>query len=409
MNTMKEVFQSAVCVLTFVFLMTFAVAAHAKDKIVIGQAVSLSGPNAVIHASGALPVQTLWVQEVNAKGGIYVKEYGKKLPIEWIQYDDKSDHGTMVRLIEKLILKDKVDFLLPPCSTSFLYAAAPIANKHKYILMGAEGGAENLAKLIKDLPYVFLVLNYAVHQIPVLADQFAQWGVKTAAFSYIEDLHGVEYKNRALDEFKKKGIKVVSVKNHPLGAQDVSQILKAAKADKVDAFCSFSYPGENVLTVKQAIELGFNPKVFFCSVGPYALWFRDIFGAKTIEGLMGGGAWNAKTSPAAKELYDKLMTGFGEKGIDLWGNLYYWGSLHFFEKAIEKAGTLDQTKIRDIMETEKFETPLGLTWFDEHHRLAEECHPGEIGQWINGEWEVILPKNKATAKPLFPKPEWPAQ
>jgi len=394
-------------VVMFLFCATVNVA-PAKDTIRIGQAVSLSGPNAIIHAPGALPPQTLWVEEVNARGGIYVKEYGKKLPIEWIQYDDKSDHGTMVRLIEKLILEDKVDFLLPPCSTSYLFAAAPIANKYGYILIGAEGGAESLTSIVKDLPYVFSVLNYSNTQIPLLADQFAEWGVKKVAITYIEDLHGVEYKNRALKEFKSRGIKVVSTKPHPLGAQDLSPILKAAKAANVDAFCSFSYPGENVLVTKQAIELGFNPKVFFGSVGPFALWFRDIFGANTIEGLMGGGAWNAKTSPAAKDLYNRIIARFGEKGIDMWGNLYYWGALHFFEKAIEKAGTLDQKKIRDIIATEKFETPLGLTWFDKDHSLAKECHPGEIGQWIKGEWEVILPKNKATAKPIFPKPAWPA-
>jgi branched-chain amino acid transport system substrate-binding protein len=98
---------------------------------------------------------------------------------------------------------------------------------------------------------------------------------------------------------------------------------------------------------------------------------------------------------------------FGEEGIDMWGNLYYWGSLQFFQQAIEEAGNLDQATIRDIMATETFETALGPTWFDENQNLAEECHPGEIGQWINGEWEVILPKDKATAEPIFPKPPWP--
>jgi branched-chain amino acid transport system substrate-binding protein len=394
-------------VVMFLFCATANVA-PAKDNIVIGQAVSLSGPNAIIHLPGALPPQTLWVEGVNARGGIYVKEYGKKLPIKWIQYDDKSDHGTMVRLIEKLILDDKVDFLLPPCSTSYLYAAAPIANKHGYILLGAEGGAESLTELAKSLPYVFLVLNYSNTQIPLLADQFIAWGVKTVATTFLEDLHGIEYSNRALSEFEKRGIKTVMLKSHPLSIPDMSPILKAAKATNADAFCSFSYPGENVLLTKQAIEIGYNPKVFFCTVGPFGLWFRDIFGAKTIEGLMGGGAWNRKTSPAAKDLYDKIIARFGEKGIDMWGNLYYWGALHFFEKAIEKAGTLNQKKVRDVMATEKFQTPLGLTWFDENRNLAKECHPGEIGQWIKGEWEVILPNNKATAKPIFPKPAWPA-
>jgi len=397
-------------VVVFLFSAAGAVKAASKDKIVIGQAVSLSGPNAVIHHSGGEPPQKLWVDEVNAKGGIYVKEYGKRLPVELIVYDDKSDHGTMARLIEKLILEDKVDLLFPPCSTSFLFAAAPITNKYGYILMGAEGGATSLEPLAAELPYFFPVLNYSNHnQIPLLADQFAEWGVKTVAITFNEDLHGVEYSNTAIPEFQKKGIQIVMLKAHPLGIKDMSLMLKEAKAANVDAFCSFSYPDESILVTKQAIEIGFNPKVFEANVGPFALWFRDIFGANTLEGLIGGGAWSPKQSPAAKDLYDKLLTRFGVQAIDLWGNLYYWGSLQFLEKAIEKAGTLNQKKIRDVMAKEKFNTALGPTWFDEKKRLAKECHPGEWGQWQNGEWEVILPKNKATAKPLFPKPPWPVK
>lgn len=390
-------------------LLVFSVgAAGAKDKIVFGQAVSLSGPNAIIHLSGGDPPQKLWVEEVNAKGGLYMKEFGKKLPIELILYDDKSDHGTMVKLLEKLILEDKVDFLLPPCSTSFLFAAAPIANKHGYILMGAEGGATSLEKLTAQLPYFFPVLNYSNHdQIPQLTEQFVKWGVKTAAITFNEDLHGVEYANEAVPEFQQKGIKVLMLKSHPLGIKDMSPILKEAKGLNPDAFCSFSYPNESVLVTKQAIELAFNPKVFEANVGPFAFWFRDIFGASTIEGLIGGGAWSPKQSPEAKDFFDRLLNRFGEKGIDLWGNLYYYGAMQFFGQAIEKAGTLDQKKVRDIIASEKFNTALGPTWFDEKQRLAKECHPGEWGQWIKGEWEVILPANKATATPLFPKPAWP--
>jgi hypothetical protein len=34
-------------------------------------------------------------------------------------------------------------------------------------------------------------------------------------------------------------------------------------------------------------------------------------------------------------------------------------------------------------------------------------HPGEIGQWQNGSWEIIDPGNKRTAAPIYPKPAWP--
>jgi len=384
-----------------------------KDKIVIGQAVSLSGPNAIIHLSGPDQTQQLWIDEVNAKGGIYVEEYGKRLPVERIQYDDKSDHGTLVKLIEKLILEDKVDFLLPPCGTSYLFAAAPIANKYGYILMGNEGGATSLEKMTEKLPYLFPILNYSNHyQLPLLADQFAEWGVKTVAITFNEDLHGAEYIGVASTEFPARGIEIVMFKSHPLGIKDMSPILKEAKALNADAFCSFSYPNETFLVTKQAIELGYNPKAFELNVGAYMPVFPLIvggpdMGADMVEGVIGGGAWSPKQSPEAKEFYDKLMERWGPEALDMWGNLYYYGGLQFFEQAIEKAGTLDQAVIRDVIATSKFDTCLGPTWFDEKQRLARECHPGEWGQWINGEFEVILPKDKATAEPIYPKPPWP--
>lgn len=227
------------------------------------------------------------------------------------------------------------------------------------------------------------------------------------AITFNEDLHGVEYANEAVPQFQKKGIQVVMLKSHPLGIKDISTIVKGAKAKNVDAFCSFSYPDETFLVTKQAIEVAFNPRVFQANVGVYMPVYRDMFGAKTVEGVIGGGSWSPKRSAPAKHLYDELLSSHGKGALDMWGNLYYYGAMQFFEQAIEAAGTLDQKRIRDVIATRKFNTALGPTWFDEKQRLARECHPGEYGQWINGEWEVILPKNKATANAIYPKPPWP--
>ena len=315
----------------------FSFSAMAKDKIILGQAVSLSGPNAVIHGSGPAQTQKLWLDELNAKGGIYVEEYGKKLPVELKVYDDKSDHGTLVRLLERLMVSDKVDFILPPCGTSYLFAAAPLTNKYGYILIGNEGGATSLEELTKELPYLFPVLNYSNHfQIPLLAEQFSKWGVKTVAITYNEDLHGVEYNNVAVPEFEKRGIEVVMSKTHPFGHKGYVSDSQGSKGKKRRRVLFFLYPDESFLVVKQAIEIGFNPKVFQANVGIYMPLFRDMFGADTVEGVIGGGAWSPKQSPGAKHLYDSLMSQHGPKALDMWGNLYYYGALQFFEQAMKK-------------------------------------------------------------------------
>ncbi len=375
----------------------------AKDKIRIGQAIALSGPLAGGVAIAGGRIYQMWVEEVNKDGGIYVKEYGKKLPVELIRYDDKSDIGTMTKLLEKLILEDKVDFVFPPWGTAWLFAAAPVANKYGYILIGGPGGALKLKEL--SLPYFFQVLNFSETQAPALAGIFKEVGVKSVAVIYRGDLHGVEYGDAMVPYFKRKGIDVKMKKSYPPGIKDLSPLLKEAKSLGVDAFCAASYPPGGMLLTGQAIELGINFNAFFITVTPFSPnLYRDTFGVNVVEGVMGGGAWNAKSSPGAKEFVDKFVARFGMEP-DYWGGLYYWSSLQHFQQAIEKAGTLNQKKIRDIMAKEKFNTALGPFWYDKDRYFVN--HPGEIGQWQKGVFEVIDPGKKRTAPPLYPKPAWP--
>lgn len=388
-----------------IFISLFGIGVNlslAKDKIRIGQAVSVTGPLGPSNAVVSTPYYDLWVKDVNAEGGIYVKEYGKKLPVELMIYDDKSDIGTMTRLLEKLIIEDKVDFILPPWGTAMLFAAAPIANKYGYILIGGAGGAEKLKEI--QLPYFFQSLNFSETQIPVLSDILVELGVKKVTIISHEDLHGIEYSNSAAQEFPKKGLNIVMKKVYPMGVKDLSPMLKQAKWDNVDAFCGFSYPDEVMLATSQSIELDFNPKVFFLSVGPAFSFFKEAFGVHTIEGVMGGGAWNPKSSPGAKKFAEHFKEVTGKEIGNYWGSIYFYSAMQHFKQSVEKAGTLDQKKIREVMATERFDTALGPYWYDKRQISAN--HPGQIGQWQNGIFEVIDPGAKRTAPPIT-KPAWP--
>ncbi len=426
-NQVKKKLLIGFLLLTLVSLFSFSAcgpSAPEKDKILIGAARPISGPLNMIGDYAFGPIMQMWVDDVNARGGLNVG--GKKLPIEFKVYDDTSDLGTSTRLIEKLILEDKVDFLFPNCGTAWLYASAPLANKYKYVYLGAEGGCTTLTAMLPELPYVFGVLNYSdYYQIPVLADILVEKGVKTAAIIYINDLHGVEYYHTSLSEFLKAGINIVMAEAVPPFVEDIEMVLKAARDSGADVLCAYVYPPTSMAVVGQSMAIGYNPKAMVIGPGVNFQFFFDIYGAQVLEGVMGFGAWNRETSPAANEFADKLAAAFGEKGlaafgdeeafIDWWGGIFYWAALECFEKAIEKAGTLDNTKIRDIMAKEHFTTVLGDTWFDMTADgkggglLSKDCHPGQVAQWQGNVYEVIGPEGKMTTDHvIYPKPAWPA-
>src|SRR4029453_8809466 len=90
----------------------------------IGYAISLSGPFAPGAQSTSWSQYKLWAKDVNDAGGIHLKKYERKNPCELIEYDDRSQPDEVIKLVERLILQDKVDLVLPPWGTHMNLAVA---------------------------------------------------------------------------------------------------------------------------------------------------------------------------------------------------------------------------------------------------------------------------------------------
>ena len=104
------------------------------------------------------------MKDVNDKGGIMVKEFGKRIPVEVVaKYDDTSSAETLLRLEEKLMTQDKVDFVLSPWSTGFNLAVAPIFAKYGYPQLAVTANANDESDLVKQFPTLFFFLNQPMH------------------------------------------------------------------------------------------------------------------------------------------------------------------------------------------------------------------------------------------------------
>ena len=385
----------------------------APDKIVFGQAVSLSGSWAQTNLLTTEPVYRMWIEELNKDGGLYIQKYGKKIPVELLQYDDESDIDKMKTQLTKLILEDKVDFLLPPISTAFLHEAATIANKYGYILMGGAGGAIKLKEVIAGLPYFFNVLNFADTQMPVMADLLEEVGVESVAILMVDDLHGVEYAATLVPELAIRNIDVVMVKSYqesdPNVGDVIAEAITEADALEADAFIGFTYPVGTFTGLGVAMAMNYNPKLLHFNVGPNFANFPEAMGGDAmVEGIMVPGAWTGESAeglPAFEEKFNKRW-GDGDEPtpIDYWGTAAYYAGCQFFQQAIEKAGSLDQAEIRDIMATNTFDTVMGPIKFEKGMMVG---YVGQMGQWQDGVYEVIGPEDQRTADPIYPKPPWP--
>jgi branched-chain amino acid transport system substrate-binding protein len=376
----------------------------APDKIRIGCAICLSGPFAIGAYLSQVNPYNLWIEQTNAKGGIYVPKYKKRIPVELIIYDDRSDIETTVKMAEKLMLQDKVDFMLPPWGTAWNFAVAPVANRYKHFMMGITVSSPMLAEKLKATPYFFVVLGQPARLVPSTVALMQELGVKSVAVIHISDLFGLEH----VDIFKEKigatDIKMPILQSYPPDIQDMSPLIKRVQAENVDAFINYGYPPHTFMLNKQLMALRYNPKYFQNGVGVQYADYRDAFGAPGVDGVVGQWALTEKMPyPGAKEYFEAYQKKYGKEPAR-GGAPSAYATLQILEQAIQKVGDLNREKIRDVIATETFDTIIGPMWFKDN---INQQWPGDLAQWQNGVYEVMMPKEFRTAKPMYPKPDWP--
>ena len=385
-----------------------------KEEIKIGVAHALSGP----FAPGTPYTQGrafhMWVDQVNAEGGIYVEKYGKRLPVRLIEYDDTGDPMTSVSLYEKLITVDKVDLLLPPYSTGVVLAVAPTIDEYEYPMIGIACCAYVLKTM--QLPYFFYMLPQVWDQAADLANVLEEVGVQTASIIWVQEEHGIEMTEDLRNNLIDKGIDIVMDEGYPMDVSEMGGLISQAMEENADAFIAVSYPPDSMLLTGTVIGMDYNPKLFFVGVGSSYPWYRDEWTTEAVEGVMGWGAWSPKQTSKLQAWTDEYTAYTSGNWTPAevaptepcyWATAYTWASLQVLEQAVETAGTLDRAVIRDTLETETFDTILGPVYFLDDPYHYHNAILGTIGQWHLGEFEVIAPLDNATMSPIYPKPEWP--
>ena len=363
----------------------------------IGYAMARTGPWTGGAQTSQEPNYLMWAEQQNAAGGLDVK--GARRRIELISSDDRSDVETCVRTYQKLMASDKVDLVLPPWGSNANFAVAPLANRLGYPFLAPTALSRRLIDM--KLPFFFSLLQQPAPMTNALIDMLKANGCKTLACIYVDDLFGLENYAALKVALQGSGIQMVEDKSYPSGVKDLSPVLRSIKDKNPDAFVGFTYPPDTILASRQSKEIGFNPKFFYASVGTAFPLYKNVITAAGAEGVLGMGSWNSKTSPGAKAYFDAHVAS-QKKEPDRWASGASWAALEILTAAVKQVG-LDRKQIRDYVAGRTHKTILGDIRFEGSDNVGT---PGSVGQWQNGEFEVVWPKQIATATLNPSKPAW---
>ena len=415
---------------------------NAKDVITIRAVRSQTGFNDIFDQTAFGPQYRMWVDEINASGGLYVKSLDRKLPVDLQVYDDGSDITKTTQLYEQIVASEKPDLVLAPEGTAALFACSPIAQKFDYLLLAAEGGAKALEDYlppIGDNSNTFSILSYSETQVPALIKFIEEVGIESVYCVYVDDLHGTEYWGATKTALDNLGIETKGVESIPLeGDFEPDAVINNAMRSGADAFLCYTYPPGSIPITMAAARLGYNPNMYL--VGPggcYDFFALSVFGDPTnmaLDGMIGWGAWNEKSTAhgaKSKEYSDHFRDYWTEKGLfwknadgtpnpdglvfqDWWGHICYYSVMEILEQAVANAGELmDDGRINnltlvDYVTNNSFDTVMHPQLRFTNNILTDDMYLGNIGQWQNGVFEVIDNDDRRTADPWYPKPPWPA-
>ena len=421
-----------------------------ERSIKIGHSSCFTGFGAFWETICALQYN-LWTERLNAEGGIYVEEYGQKLPVTWVHYNDMFDPGKLIRNVRKLITEDEVDVIVGSYGTAQSFAVEPIINEYDTLYFASNAGpaliedpAEFERLYLEDDVYrddagnPWTEWEYAVwqethryHHMEALYNVLDECGVSDVVIWEIGTLYGIESRRTLERLLTYNGIDILSKKEYPWDIADFSSMIIEAEGLNPDAVLQFGYPDDCIIAIGNMIERDYNPNLYYSSLGPTTQTSLTKYG-NNLEGIMGHGA----CYPAAPA--SKYGTMSGSEQVDVYIDKYdevpdvIDGALAFaapqvLEEIIRRAGTLDKEALHDeILKTKDnpIQTVIGPIahvrgpWTDTPGTVSQKIdvatkprgHADEIvGAALGDHAGLGLSWNVAdyvTHSPVYPKPRW---
>jgi branched-chain amino acid transport system substrate-binding protein len=389
-----------ISILSICLILLFALAANAQPaapkSIKIGILISFTGPDGMVGKPGKDGYE-LAVEKINKDGGVFVKEYGKKIPLELVFMDMETNPEKAVARAEALNQQGAVIV----CGTTLMSATSDIFEKNK--LPAITSLVTTVGLFERGFKYYFGISKmndgvvdsaYATFAKIPKGQKPTQWAIWQEQTDWIVELFDLARQKAAA-----QGVTFVSDSKYPMLAQDMGPLILAAKKAGAEVVFSAPVPPDAITMLKQMKELDYHPKaIMMIRACDDPAWVKMT--GPMGDYVIGCPDWHpALNYPGVKELNATYKAKFGTETHITSGNAY--ASIQIAAVAIEKAGSLDRTKVRDAIANIDMMTVYGPVKFNKGRRVYA---PPVVTQWQKGIMEMIWPDNMKTEPLIYPIP-----
>jgi len=341
----------------------------------------------------------LAMELINAKGGVYVKECGKRLPFKEILYDDQSDQGRTVQLVERTMSSDNVVAVLGAYSSTLGQAQSVVPDRYQVPWISPGAGASMIYSqgrkwIFGTLSPVDLLGYTTMKFLGSLVNQGKlEKGLKIAIAVENTD-HGKDYVegvNRWVKE-NPVAFKVVFNESFQLGGTDFSGILQRMKAANADIFLSDAHLQDYIAMQRQYTQMGLRHRmVSYGARGPEEPARKAL--GPAADYIFAGIWWHKDLPyPQVKAFVQEYKKKYQREPDSFYPATAYDG-VRALAAAIESAGSLDRTSIRNALRKV---------------RLTDSLLPGQVLDFPeNGQVMApfVIVQNKPGGKVDFVYPE----
>ena len=373
--------------------------AASRDHILIGRPNPSTGP----IASFGEP--TPWVDDravaqINKDGGIYIKEFKKKVPVKVKIVDTESNPTKAGEIASRLIVKDKIDLMVFYHTPDTVNPVSSICERYKMPGISLDAPLE---PWLEGGPYKWVFHAFwSVEKdiVPVYTGMWEQVKTnKVVGVLMANDPDGVSWSA----VFKKvggaMGYKFVDLGRFPYFNKDFSTFIDGWKKENVEILLGNTIPPDFATAWRQCQTLGFKPKV--ATIGKAILFPSAVgaLGGDLPNGLTTEVWWSphhpfksSLTGQSSKDLCDEWVKGTGKEWTQPIG--YKHAGYEIAADVLRRAGSIDKDTLRKAIAATDIKTIVGPIKYNKENYSRT---PLVGGQWVKGEkypWELKIVHNK---------------